>query len=962
MLTKEMLSRVSVLALSAALIAAQPGVAPAATEIGSVAAVNKDIEGTPPGADARSLLLGDRLIANERLISSPIGSGQMLFLDQTSLTVSPNSDIVLDKYVYDPETEAGEIGVTVARGVLRMIGGRITKTTDAVVKTPTATIGIRGGIALVVVDSQDQTRIMHVTGEYTRINTADGELVLSRSNGLATASGGGVEFNGVATEEQIAELYDQMQGGGGGTEEEVSEEVVEGSGVADVNSEEPDAVEREPISTAGESAAEDGSAKTEQLSLASDTDIQNEIQDDQVTANPFQNFVGGLLFADNSPVTDASGATIENPAAQNYYFVEDGGQLATFSQGSLIATLSDGQVLRLPEPQNGFFDVSSGDTSTPEGPVIGRGFGDLDAGLFLYNLETQTGGIAAVFGAQRGPTQLRNINLNTNAIRATAFNIFPDLGVAETQTTIPFLPEGLGEIFDNGTPNRLFLLNPPNTATFGSGSGPSSNLGSKWLIPQFSIKGEGANQNYLLAVGATGVLNNGSDAPDMSSFSRGSFRLGGAGFANRIQPVIGTLGVPDNDDDVIQGPTVYGSGDNYLLLSNESAYHENLIPDSEDSASFRQNIATGAFDLYGNMNLAQRGGSQTLGFGDRFAFGSTPAAFAAERGLSGATNFAANQAVFNSYSYASTALGFRSGQGQLGKAVARTIGVDSLGGASAFNLQSPSGALILNLDEVVGDPVPFERFQLAFGGGKSAVIDGARFGMREHNDPDSLQNVLTDEPEVQFFEGTDSIRRTGRPPNQFGASAFRGAALSHGLADSGNLFPAGTDATPEFLTWGYWTGQFRFDNDANPAFDNARTQFALGTFVTGNRTDILPTMGTATYDGAVILNVLQQNGVDFVDGGRFQMSWNFGNSVGNVQLTGVLGAGQVNVPVSGAGALGFNDYGGNAIAGPNMTDFQIDGSFFDGPNNNDARATAGSIRTFSSISGRQATGTFFGER
>ena len=65
----------------------------------------------------------------------------MLFLDQTSLTVSPNSEIVLDKYVYDPEAQTGEIGVSVARGVLRLIGGRITKKTDGVIKTPTATIG-----------------------------------------------------------------------------------------------------------------------------------------------------------------------------------------------------------------------------------------------------------------------------------------------------------------------------------------------------------------------------------------------------------------------------------------------------------------------------------------------------------------------------------------------------------------------------------------------------------------------------------------------------------------------------------------------------------------------------------------------------------------------------------------------------------------------------------------------------
>ncbi|MEO1612358.1 MAG: hypothetical protein AAFU55_08410, partial [Pseudomonadota bacterium] len=68
-------------------------------------------------------------------------------------------------------------------------------------------------------------------------------------------------------------------------------------------------------------------------------------------------------------------------------------------------------------------------------------------------------------------------------------------------------------------------------------------------------------------------------------------------------------------------------------------------------------------------------------------------------------------------------------------------------------------------------------------------------------------------------------------------------------------------------------------------------------------------------------------------------------------------------PVSDLGSAGsFNDYGGNTITGPNMTEIQIDGAFFDGPNANDARATAGSISTFSSLSGQVGAGIFFGER
>lgn len=964
-------SSLSALAL-AVVLGAAPQASFAATEIGSVAAANRDIEGTPPNAATRSLLIGDRLIANERLVSSPNGSGQMIFLDQTTLTVSPNSEIVLDKYVYDPDADAGELGVTVTRGVMRLVGGRITKSNDAVINTPSATIGIRGGIGLVVVDENGDVQVMHVAGETTTVDANGETLTISRSNGFATISQGqGPVYQGVASEDYIAGLYNQMQGGGGGTDETLEEEDAEESGIAGENSEDPNAVAEDPISTSGESTANDNTGEVEQLTIVSDPDIQLDIQQDEAEVEPEEpvedrlaSFVGGLILRSEEPFEDASGAVISDPAAVNLSFTGDE-ELASFASGSVIVTLEDGAQVTLPDPQNGFFTFGPDGTASPEGQLTGRGFGDGAEGLFLYDVTTAAGGSGVVFGAEVGPTQLRTINANTNAFRATSFDIKRDLAFDDLPNAQAFLPSFLRDDFSGGTQARLFLVNPPNSNTFGAGSGPDSSLGSKWLITQFVLQGEGANQDFLLHVGAQNVLNNGANSPDISSFGRGSFRLGGNGFASRIQPLVGSTAVPDADSDQTGAPagaTVFGLNDSYLLLGNSSSYHEDFDPEQETSASFVQNVGSGNQAFYGSLHLAERGETFTLGAGGRFAFGSTPAAFAAERGLSGANAFGANEAVFNSYSYASTAFGFRSGQGNTGKAVGRTLGTDALGGASFFDLQQPEGAVILNIDEIAGDPVPVERVQLAFGGRRSAVIDGERFGMREHNDPDSLLNVLTDETGVQFVDGNDSQRRTGRPPNQFGATAFRGALVSHRFADSGDLFPAAADATPEFLTWGYWTGQFRFDNDSNPVFDNARMQFALGSFVTGNRTDVLPTSGTASYDGAVVLNVLQPNGADFVDGGRFRMNWNFGTASGTVRLNGLLNQGQVDIPVNDLGSVGsFNDYGGSTTTA-NDTTFQVDGAFFDGPNANDARATAGSISTSNTLTGQVGSGIFFGER
>ncbi|MEO0363308.1 MAG: hypothetical protein AAF322_19455, partial [Pseudomonadota bacterium] len=110
--------RTSLCAAAALAFLVSPGAAPA-NQIGAVSAVNENVDGTPPAADRRRLGLGDDVFADERIESSPIGSGQFLFLDQTSLTIAKNSVLTLDKYVYDPATETGEFSINMTRGVLR---------------------------------------------------------------------------------------------------------------------------------------------------------------------------------------------------------------------------------------------------------------------------------------------------------------------------------------------------------------------------------------------------------------------------------------------------------------------------------------------------------------------------------------------------------------------------------------------------------------------------------------------------------------------------------------------------------------------------------------------------------------------------------------------------------------------------------------------------------------------------
>ena len=263
-----------------------------ANQIGSVAALNSDVDGTPPASAKRLLSIGEGLVQDELIESSPIGSGQFLFLDQTTLTIARNSSLVLDKYVYDPATQVGEFSMQMSKGVLRFIGGRINKNTDAVIVTPTATIGIRGGMAIITVDPDGTTRAQHIAGEYTRITTSNGEeLFISRNNGMAeivaglgfgageagagAQTGGGednlggggdaaqgeqprITYLGVADREFVADVTRELIGRGeAGERRKPQDPDVIASGIVVRNFGAKDVLTDLPISTSGEKIEDD---------------------------------------------------------------------------------------------------------------------------------------------------------------------------------------------------------------------------------------------------------------------------------------------------------------------------------------------------------------------------------------------------------------------------------------------------------------------------------------------------------------------------------------------------------------------------------------------------------------------------------------------------------------------------------------------------------------------------------
>lgn len=180
----ELLTRIAagVLAVSFAAGGAHAQPAPS---VGVAAAVVPDARSVPPGGENRTLAVGANLVFRERVTTGPAGQVQLLFADQSAVSVGPGSDLTIDEYVYDPAAGAGRMAMRLARGAARFVGGKISKTGEVAIETPAGQIGIRGGMAMVdVAPDGATTRVVHLFG-YTTLRALDGQtLTMSRAGSL----------------------------------------------------------------------------------------------------------------------------------------------------------------------------------------------------------------------------------------------------------------------------------------------------------------------------------------------------------------------------------------------------------------------------------------------------------------------------------------------------------------------------------------------------------------------------------------------------------------------------------------------------------------------------------------------------------------------------------------------------------------------------------------------------------
>ena len=140
---------------------------------------------------------GKPLFLNDHVTTDMAGKLQVMLLDETVFTLGPNSDMVLDEFVYDPANGSGKVAARVTKGVFRFVTGKVAQRDPANmrVKLPVGTLGIRGTMAIGAVEGGKETAILLGPGgrgnsdESRGAITFDGKLIDRPGHGVSCSGG-----------------------------------------------------------------------------------------------------------------------------------------------------------------------------------------------------------------------------------------------------------------------------------------------------------------------------------------------------------------------------------------------------------------------------------------------------------------------------------------------------------------------------------------------------------------------------------------------------------------------------------------------------------------------------------------------------------------------------------------------------------------------------------------------------
>ena len=135
------------------------------------------------------LLNGSKIFYGDTILANSKSNAQILFLDETVMTVGENTELTIDDFIYNPITNDGNFVTNIKSGIVKTISGKISKKNpdNLEVNIPTGSIGARGTEFVVVTESDEKSTVVLLgPGKKNTLGMIPG--ILNVSDGLNTVN------------------------------------------------------------------------------------------------------------------------------------------------------------------------------------------------------------------------------------------------------------------------------------------------------------------------------------------------------------------------------------------------------------------------------------------------------------------------------------------------------------------------------------------------------------------------------------------------------------------------------------------------------------------------------------------------------------------------------------------------------------------------------------------------------
>ena len=862
------------------------------------------------------LYVGIDMQANERVRTSADGRVQLLFLDGSALSIGPDSDVVIDKYVYNPDNadNPGELAFRATKGVVRLIGGKISKINPITVRTPTATLGIRG--SGILVDVTKGTGIF-TNGNYMTVD-AGGKTIKVIRPGSAVDFGSGVPSDPyLASSDLINAIQSGLQKSGGLGEIAPAagpgqggnpDQKLAGTNIANTNSSatantltpplpptnnKVDDVVQDAVSNSSNDASNNAAANSEgNQGNPTPPGPPPPPPPPPVIFSyepPFGHLARTSVSSSGTPGTPTS-FPVFTPNPDNYNNIS---QAQVLANNTIVITMPNAETFTFPYTTGA---INPGNSTVTMNGLNGTGFVVPD--VFFNYLGNFAGGSFSIYGG-----------VPTAIFPTTGFAAYGSLG-----SRLPYLSGStIAGIVPFQKGDQGVLVSPLFSA-FAifpvSGQPNPSNILPTTLQASLVIQGSGASQASLL-MGSTGVFSVLADENDvaLSGTAFGTYRPTGSSFTTKMfsgaltQLLTSEAGTFNS---------IFGDNAQYIVVGTDSATASD--PNATPVTVTRNLNTLGVATAF--SPLASTGYYSQTTFVNNPTVVTTPADLGAVRTshldsnptpnpLSGYTAGIAEIQVVDSVTGTPIGAIVPNPTTALFQSLVNPDGTLANDGvhiqtdpttnrlAATFNLQSQDGeatnSIALNFGSLSG-----------FSSASSAFIDDTRFG-------------ATKSP------STNPSTVNGTPVTRSQLFMVSSGTLGSTTVDGVQL------CTCEFLKWGWWSGEV-----ANAGTTPGQTEVArvhLATWVAGDLPSLveIPNVGIATFNGSIVGNVV--NGANqYVAAGAFSHDWNFATRTGAI----LAGSTFDGMALTGnAASANGRDFTGvvNAAAGINGS---YNGSFFKG--------------------------------